>query len=220
MTTKYYRYTSMDSAKNFIQEGLIYFNSLNYYKNYQADNEAIKDVQEGSLQSAIQCKNVGICFDNKRIENKDFANNEIIISNKLKEPENIFIFCLSKVYDKKMYQEFKSDVCVEIKNINSFMCKLQDALVDEFDLNFNDIDYYNPNIYTKPDKPICLYKRNRYSYQSECRFYIYVPYLKNTKCNANFQNLGQFKNLTMHMKLQCIELRLGNLSDICQIKKL
>lgn len=43
-----------NDAEEFINKGIIYFNSLEYYKNYLDENEAIKDIDEGSIKD-INC---------------------------------------------------------------------------------------------------------------------------------------------------------------------
>lgn len=217
MCFKYYRFSSKEAAKLFVNEGLIYFNSLNYYKKYPEENNAIKDLNEGSIKLSIPKNNLEIIFNEQVIKNDEISSQNIIIKNGLKEPENFFIFCLSNKYSEIMYSKFNANTCVEIKNIDELFSRIQNTLPQNHKLHFGDVEYYDTKTFTKNNKPLCLYKSKKYEYQAESRFYIHVPYIEETKCNANFQNIGQFKNLIMHMKLQCIELKLGDLSDICHI---
>lgn len=220
MCFKYYRFSSKEAAKLFVNEGLIYFNSLNYYKKYPEENNAIKDLNEGSIKLSIPKNNLEIIFNEQVIKNDEISSQNIIIKKELKELENFFIFCLSNKYSEIMYSKFNANTCVEIKNIDELFRRIQKTLPENYNLYFDDVEYYDPKILIKNKKPLCLYKSQEYKYQSESRFYIHVPYIEETKCKANFKDIGQYKNLIMHLKLQklqCIELKLGDLSDICHI---
>lgn len=57
-----------NDAEEFINKGIIYFNSLEYYKNYLGENEAIKDIDEGSIKD-INCNDANTYIelsDNKK----------------------------------------------------------------------------------------------------------------------------------------------------------
>ncbi len=216
---KYYRFSSEESAKHFINEGQIYFNSLSYYKNYYGENIAIKDEKEGSIENNIPTQNIEITFNEYTFLKKDIASDNIIVKNALREPENFFIFCLSNRYDEILYEKFEADTCVEIEDIEEFSNRIRKVLPDNYKLNFNDVEYYDIKNIKLPDKPLCLYKNKDYEYQSESRFWIYIPYLSNSKCKANGFNIGQFENMITHLKFQCLELKIGKLDDICKIIK-
>lgn len=217
MCRKYYRFSSKKSCEKFINEGVIYFNSLSYYKNYKGENYAIKDEKEGSIENNISKNNHEITFDGYTFKPEDIASETINIKNELREPENFFIFCLANKFNNNLYEEFEADACVEIKDIKEFSNRIKKILPDNYKLNFDDVEYYDNEKPKTATKPLCLYKEIAYAYQNESRFYIYIPYLENSKCNANACNIGQIDNFIVYLKFQCLELRIGDLSDICHI---
>ncbi len=214
----YYRYTNRNDAEEFINNGIIYFNSLEYYKNYLGENEAIKDVDEGSIKD-INCND-----ENTYIElsdNKNTVRSKIDFRLKtLTEPENFYIFCLSKMFDKNLFKEFKVNACVEILNVKKLEYKIKELLPNEFKLHFDDVIYYDPAgsvNFEKFEKPILLYKNDKYKRQEESRFYFYSEYLdKKSKSNYNIK-LNDSSNVQINVKIKSIRLELGDLSDICRI---
>ena len=226
MTNSYYRFTNKDDAKSFINNGIIYFNSLSYYKQYDGECDAIKDRDEGKIIINPVNQNdvlLSISDGKTTIISKD---NFIIkeISNSLVDFENFFIFCLANKYNMDLYEQFHADTCIEITDINKFKSKISKILPKEFNLYFEDITYYDINDkYQKIldiDKPLIFYKRIKYVEQSESRFYFYCPY-KNKKGKANYEiHLSDCNNVQYNVKLCSIRLELGNLSDICNIKNI
>jgi len=158
MCCKYYRFSSKESAKLFLDDGLIYFNSLNYYRNYPEENNAIKDLKEGSIECNIPSNNIEITYDGHTIKNEEIASKNVVIRNGLKEPENFFIFCLSNKYSEIMYNKFNADACVEIKDIGELFSRIQNTLPQNHKLYFDDVEYYDTKTFIKNNKPLCLYK--------------------------------------------------------------
>lgn len=214
----YYRYMNKNDAEEFINKGIIYFNSLEYYKNYLGENEAIKDIDEGSIKD-INCND-----ENTYIELSDNKNTvRCKIDFRLKsltEPENFYIFCLSKIFNKDLFEEFKVNACVEILNVKKLECKIKELLPEEFKLHFDDVIYYDPAgsvNFEKFLKPVLLYKSDKYKRQEESRFYFCSKYL-DTKSKSNYKiNLSDIDNVQINVKIKSIRLELGNLSDICRL---
>src|SRR5574344_1458557 len=99
MVLKYYRFLNKKDADDFVNKGTIYFNNLEYYKNYEEENDAIKDINEGLITREMDSQNSQIFYDENLIEKEEFIpNSENIIDSSIKEPENIFIFCLTNEY--------------------------------------------------------------------------------------------------------------------------
>jgi hypothetical protein len=95
--------------------------------------------------------------------------------------DDYFVFCVSGVYDYRLYRDFKSDSCLVIKDADEFGRRIRKSA--ELDLGAKVIGEMNaPVIYVDPfrtNRPELAYeiyfsKHFRYSYQHEFR-YVWPP---------------------------------------------
>jgi len=115
-----YKYLPSHHLGNFLKNGEILFRNLTYFKEYE-DAKKRGDKKEGGIYN-----NPTDGFEIKNItQNTEFkANHTINCINS----DDVFVFCLSKNHDKKLYKEFESDCCVEITNVHEFTKKLGRSL--------------------------------------------------------------------------------------------
>ena len=181
----------MDS---FLQEGDILFRNLPYFKKVE-DGDVRGDILEGTHRDTGKNGDGGVMKlkSGERIKCDYFDNS-------IETDEKTFIFCLSKIYNEKLYEEFECDACVKIKNTKEFidLCirKLLITKGKQSKLYFNHVKYYGSHEdvseYIKEPSMIPLLKREKYSYQEEFRLYYAIDDVFKIKKSITIKNSNPF----------------------------
>jgi|GEM_PF-6770555 len=224
-----FRYTKKEYAETFIEKGLIFFNSLEYYKNYQSDKETIKDEKEGKIifrpsdESGYKIHIGAPGLDRITLESgKDIVSGSVELSNTYEDIENFYIFCISQEFNKDLYEEFEADTCVKIKDKDEFIRRSANALKSlKYKLSYYPIKYYSEkedNLET--NLPYYLLKRSKYEHQKEFRLCFYKEYdCKQKKYNQEISFIDQDsqKRIIIQAHLKNLGIEVGSLKDITEI---
>jgi hypothetical protein len=161
----YKYYSEREWAEKFL-DGELLFRSLSYFRSCEDAVRGDKNEgtavfrPEGGLQVHNQTQGTTFTLPNHAFES---AANQ----------EEIFVFCLSRSCTERIRKEFKSVVCVEVRNIPAFCATIKVALSPKAEFFGKRVDYYkeaeggNPR-WALPDQ-IATSKLNSYAWQNEFR---------------------------------------------------
>lgn len=218
-----FKYLPSKYVESFTKEGKILFRNLTFFKEIEDDNKR-RDELEGSHRDTGKSDNgFDIILQNGSKLKGDYFDNSI-------NTDKVFVFCLSNVYDEKLYDDFKCDACVRITDTREFLnlCKIKIALLKGkiSKLFFNNVEYYD---YTKQismdlKEPtnIPLFKRKIYEPQHEFRLYFaendgFKITKKITIKNSNPFNLPKDKEIKPVLKKENRILTIGNIMHITEV---
>ena len=124
-TTSWYKYTKSKYADMLVNEGRLRVGTLLDYQNTEKHRAGILDEEEGmrvtfkevterqvwtpqTIPEYFSRTGVIVIEGNARIEIEDctFETHEM--------SENVYTYCVSKVFDERLFEEFEADACVEI----------------------------------------------------------------------------------------------------------
>ena len=95
------------------------------------------------------------------------------VTNTISLETNYYIYCVSSVLDYRLFDDFKADSCVIIREPAAFSTRLQDAvqtlIPDWLDWN-QSVDYIDPYLHTEKNIDLIFSKHFRFWYQQEYRF--------------------------------------------------
>ena len=222
-TPSIYKYFEERShMEEFLQDGLVYFNSLSYF--LSCEDPSRKDSEEDTY---VYRPNVGLRVHNLTTK-KEFILFDMQINSKVTNPHQIFIFCASIKLNKVLYEKFKSKGCVEIFRSDVFKERIQsqiDILYGQKILGCNQllsgpVDYYSCNDepgvrHALPEKIIMQKSADKYGEEGEYRFALAED------CNAfavnNVKYFLSTKSVSTSTPPNHKILRLGPLLDICRV---
>ena len=182
----------LSQIKNF---GKIRVNSASFY-NDSSLNKAVKDAELSQtiiLPSGTKFKkkmHSGEYEEIKGIQNLSMTSNY---------PSDFYIYCMTKLYQHRLFDDFDSDACLLIYNPKIFLNKILKKLktcYSDWLLSSVDVVYYDP-YFLKSSLSIPFNKHFRYWYQCEFRIAI------KTKIPLE--------------KLEPIDLEIGSLNDCCEL---
>lgn len=218
-----FKYIPSKYVESFTKEGKILFRNLTYFK--EIENDGIRgDELEGTHRDEGINGEGGLMTlkDGKKIKT-DFFDNSI-------NSDKIFVFCLSNVYDEKLFDDFKCDACVKITDTREFinLCRIKVALLKGkiSKLYFNNVEYYDFTKQLKMDLKettnIPLFKRKIYESQNEFRLYFaendgFKITKKITIKNSNPFNLLEDKTSKPKPIIEDRVLSLGNIRHITEV---
>jgi len=112
---------------------------------------------------------------------------------------DFYVYCMSTIYQNRLFDDFNADACLLIYNEKMFLDKLLKTLkkyYTEWQFKSGNIKYYDP-FFPKLPLDIPFNKHFRYWYQSEYRI--------------------AFKPKNPVDKLKCIDLEIGSLNDCTEL---
>jgi hypothetical protein len=117
-----YKYFSkMEYAESFC-EGHLLFRSLAYFRDYE-DNNIREDKREGV---SVYRPNDGLLVTNQTQGTQFLLKNHSFVS--AAKHEEIFVACLSGVFDRNLFEKFDAVACVEVRDIGAFCARVEAAL--------------------------------------------------------------------------------------------
>ncbi|MBT4088930.1 MAG: hypothetical protein HOE30_10585 [Deltaproteobacteria bacterium] len=215
---KVYKYLPKKYVSSFVDQGLMLFWSLSYFRDYE--DQIRGDQYEGTKK--FQPK-VGLQITKSTGE--QFYMQTSFESSV--QADDIFVFCTSEVCCKELAIEFDATICVEI-DLDSFVSKLKAALIPiqkvlKKEIFHKTVEYYSetkPPIvdWALPDK-IIMSKLECFQKQKEYRFSFCFGDVLNvgntTQRFGSSSSSGPFRSSDYPKQ----ELRLGNMKDYCKIHK-
>jgi hypothetical protein len=214
---KVYKYFQEQYVDSFVNKGQVLFRSLSYFKDYE---DCIRgDQYEGTNKFQPSC---GLEITKVRTGEKSFIQYSFESTVKT---DDIIVFCTSKVFSKKLAQEFEATACVEI-DVDEFSLKLKSALlsiqkVTHKEILHRDVEYYSetkPPIvdWALPEK-IVLSKLDCFLHQQEYRFAFCFGDAFSIGCTT--QRLVKIDSRRSFVESNYCQqiLELGSISDICQV---
>lgn len=175
--------------------GKIRINPASYYK----DSSLNKAVQDDELSQTtmfpkgtkLKRQNLnGVYEEIKGIQNLSMTN---------KYSTDFYVYCMSSIYQHRLFDDFNADACLLIYNEKMFRDKLLKTSKEyftEWQIKSGNVKYYDP-FFPKPPLGISFNKHFRYWYQSEYRI--------------------AFKSKNPVDKLECIDLEIGSLNDCTEL---
>lgn len=194
MSNKIYKFGKKEHIENMLEFGKVRFTPAKNYsdgpeKDPRTDNELKKTRY--------------IVNNNARIITKDGKSIPVIgdIRTEVKAP-NYYVFCTSLDYNKYMLSKFNYDSCLVINDINEFQNRIHRKIptnLSNWYFEGLQIQYYDPYCYPKNAFfESVLSKHFKFSYQREYRIFI---------------DPLQYGEATGFL-----DLEIGNLEDICEIR--
>ncbi len=200
-------------------EGVFLFRSLSYFQDYE-DDLVRGDKYEGVLKHS---RSEGIRINN--LTTGQSFNAPWYFESKV-DSENVFVFCASKKLCWALGKEFKSDVCVELTNLEQIILKLQSAVrknkkIKPNKLFYGKVEYYSeeeaPGIkWTFPDA-ISMRKLIGFSGQEEYRFVFSLNGALDFEKTTQELRIGEKKKARrLNPYPECV-LKVGNIKKWCKI---
>ncbi len=148
------------------ESGKIRINPASFYN----DSSMIKAVQDDELsQTTILPKGTKILRQNSNSEFEEIKGvQNLSMTNKY--TTNFYVYCMSTIYQHRLFDDFNANACLLIYNEKIFLDKFLRMLKNysEWQLKSENIKYYDP-YFPKPPLDIPFNKHFKYWYQSEYR---------------------------------------------------
>lgn len=216
---KLYKYLPSQYAESFVSKGDLLFRNLSYFR--QNEDNRRGDPLEGFHRDNPD--NDITISDPKT--GKILAKGDFSFLNST-NTDLINVFCLSKDYETKLYDEFNSDYCIEILDAEEFIRKTRIAVkrlisLHKSGLLHRDVIYYHHNAPAgfdiKDPKNLAFAKGVHYQNQKEFRLAFGNRKAFDLKqqivVNATYDFIGEAKKGTSKEK----HVFVGNLSEIVQV---
>lgn len=114
-------------------------------------------------------------------------------------PTDFYVYCLTKLYQHRLFDDFKADAALVIYDLNKFFRRLLDYLKKHYSdwlLASGDMHYYDPFF---PSFPISIPFNKHFRFWYQCEFRIV------------------FKLKSPVEKLEPINIEIGSLDDCCEL---
>lgn len=216
-----YRYFSdINHMQKFIERGEVYCNSLSFF--LSCEEKSRRDETE---DACVYRPLSGLEVFNQTTQTKPILSMQF--NSKVKEPNRIFIFCMSGVLSETLYKKFKAQACVEIFNADEFRNRLSAKISSKFkegilknDQLLSDFVTYvstadPPGVrHACPDQ-IIMAKSDRFKDEVEYRF-AFADCADAFEVNNVEYTLSEGTVPTLSTKEKSV-LEIGPLSDICKV---
>jgi hypothetical protein len=213
-----YKYFDCEAHMRAFINGEVYFNSLSYF--ISTEDESRRDKGE----------NLNVYEPDGGLKITKTTGGKIILPasliSRVSNPQNYYIFCVSKVRNRKLYKDFNAAEIVKIHNLVEFRKRMKRAIVrlrqkciiKNDTLLDGPVEYYSveglPGTrYACPDE-IIMAKLNLFEYQKEYRFAFAKR--KNAFVVDNVDYGIENKKLYREYPISNQVLNLGDLSDISE----
>ena len=117
-----YKYFSNHKYAEDFLDGVVFFRSLAYFRDYE-DNNVRNDKNEGA---SVYAPEGGLQINNLTQNNSGVAKGWSFVSTA--RQKDIFVFCLSQSFNEDLCSKFQAVVCVEIQDIGAFCARVEAAL--------------------------------------------------------------------------------------------
>lgn len=217
-----FKYTSSQYATKFIREGEILFRTIAYFRDYE-DEQIRGDKYDGTR---LYAKKTGLRITKQ--DTGETVDSPFSFESCVKADE-IFVFCMSLVHDKMLYEKFNSDVCVEITARDKFILRVKNALKLRPTVKPKNLLLHGPvKYYREDDAPIIdwalperivMSKLQHFAWQNEYRLAFSI------REALSFGKTKQYlvsSGATRKEATECYPFRIikvGNLDDIAMIHK-
>ncbi len=168
-----YKYLPSEFVDTVRTEGKLLFRNLSYFK--QIEDKVRGDDLEGIHQDkGLSGDGFDVILeDGTKLKGLHFKNSI--------DSDKVFVFCLSTVFDEKLFDEFECDACIKINDVAELInrCVLNiRKRTDTDELYYGNVEYYEFNKKTKGNiknpKHIPLFKHSRYKDHNEFRMYFAI----------------------------------------------
>lgn len=123
------------------------------------------------------------------------------ITKKLTMESDYLVYCMSTFYNYRLFDDFESDACVIIKDIDEFIIRIKKCLENRktfscWNLFHNIISYYDPctSQLTKENITIPFMKEIKYKFEREYRF-VLIPDKPQKSLEPVLLNIGSLKDI-------------------------
>lgn len=203
-------------------EGVFLFRALSYFQDYE-DDLVRGDKYEGVLKHS---RSEGIRINN--LTTGQSFNAPWYFESKV-DAENVFVFCASKKLCWDLGKEFKSDVCVELTNLEQIIIKLQSAVRKNKKIKPNKLFHQGVEYYSEEDAPgikwafpeeIAMRKLSDFADQEEYRFAFSLNGALEFSRTSQELRIGKKLKVQRSAPYPEFVLKIGNIAKWCKIHEL
>ena len=217
--TSLYKYLPEQYVAPLLREGAVLFRTLSYFRDYE-DAQVRGDEFEGTklYRPANGLEVTLVATQEKVILPHSFESSA--------HEDDIFVFCLSTILSQELATQFKTNVCVEIRNPALFISKIRGALsrrpsIKNKMLVHGEVKYYEPHEppivdWALPER-IAMSKLEGFRPQQEYRIAFSVNGafdVENTRLQLVAPGTRRPKRATAYPERQ---FKLGSISKICRV---
>ena len=217
--TSLYKYLPEQYVAPLLREGAVLFHTLSYFRDYE-DAQVRGDEFEGTklYRPANGLEVTLVATQEKVVLPHSFESSA--------HEDDIFVFCLSTILSQELATQFKTNVCVEIRNPALFISKIRGALsrrpsIKNKMLVHGEVKYYEPHEppivdWALPER-IAMSKLEGFRPQQEYRIAFNVNGafdVGNTRLQLVAPGTRRPKRATAYPERQ---FKLGSISKICRV---
>lgn len=219
--TSLYKYLPEQYVDSLLCEGAVLFRTLSYFRDHE-DTQVRGDEYEGTkLYRPANGLEVTLSTTQEKVvlpHTFESSANE----------DDIFVFCLSTILSQELATQFKTNVCVEIRNPALFISKIRGALsrrpsIKNKLLVHGEVNYYEPHKppvvdWALPER-IAMSKLELFRSQQEYRIAFCVNGafdVGNTRLRIVAPGTSRPKRVTAYPERQ---FKLGSISKICRVHR-
>ncbi len=175
----FYKYGKKENLEKLLYSGEILLRPASYYSDSSLNN-AIKDDE----LSRLYILNSDFNKLNAELKTENETHNLVNGFYTKNINTDYYIFCLSNVFEPRLFNDFDADSCLIIKNPSLFISKLGKVLPDNiFKFEQRTVSYFDPLLDNPLSVSIPFSKDFKYSYQNEYRI-AFTPYKKRQKIDS------------------------------------
>ncbi|MEN6488183.1 MAG: hypothetical protein ABFD66_04760 [Smithella sp.] len=215
---KLYKYLPSQFVNAVIQEGILLFRNLSYFRQHEDNRrgDPLEGFHRDNPDNDITAKNPSLGMAIKG--DFSFLNST--------NTDLIYVFCLSKALNQRLFNEFEADACIEIIEIEEFLKRTKIAVenlpsVHNSGLLSDSVNYYQDNAPAgfdiKNPKNLSFAKGIHYQHQEEFRVVFGLQnafdLTQQLVINRMYDPLGEAKKGVPKEK----QIKIGNMVDIARI---
>jgi len=219
IVTSLYKYLPEQYADPMLHAGAVLFRTLSYFRDYE-DAQVRGDEFEGTrlYRPTNGLEVTRVATQEKVVLPHSFESSA--------QEDDIFVFCLSTILSQELATQFKTNVCVEIRNPALFISKIRGALsrrpsIKNKKLVHGEVKYYEPHEppivdWALPEK-IAMSKLEPFRPQQEYRIAFCVNgafEVENTRLRLVPPGVSRPKRVKAYPERP---FKLGSISKICRV---
>ena len=197
-----FKYGNKKYLKSMYESGSIRVMPATYYKDASL-NSAIHDDERvlsihhhpSKINISHQSKNTGEIVNIKPIGN-------VTVKHEL--TTNYYVYCMSYVYDFRLFDDFRADACIVINDIKGFLSKIDIAFkkaANGLDRFVGTVTYIDPlNAPNDENTSLFFGKHFKYTYQKETRL-VWVPRSKTELLDPIYLDIGPMNEYADYIEL-------------------
>lgn len=214
-----YKYLPSCYVKNVLEKGELLFRNLTYFRQYECEKRG--DPLEGYHRDN---PDDDIVIDNLSSGKKIKGDFSFINST---NSDLIYVFCLSQSLNSNLFNEFESDVCIEITDADEFIRRVRIAVkrlisLHKIGLLHAPVSYYAPNkpaeFNIKDPKELVFAKDNAFLSQDEYRLVFGTKKSFNLTQQIVINGAHSFREEAMKGIAKEKMIRIGNFTDIANVR--